>query len=617
MPSLVPSSATLVQKLHLALPVGFIWLAAVLLSGCNRPSSHKSPGVVSSPKIAIPPDLHTSTPISGGLAAPIAPTRSGVAATSNTLSTSTRSLDPTPVPEKSVFRVLTRSPEPLRLPGPARRPPYPGHLATLASSVDKNPTAAGFRSLGDRCREAREYTAAARAYRQEASIRRIKGQADAAEIQDANAARYETSLQLFVKGPASTSNYHGARLEPVTGCYLGAFIDRADPLKRYWGDNWQTHALPTDFARRIKRRHATFFTYAVYGSTRDGGGRVSPSFPSRWLRLCKSQGVIPHIAWEPRRLTDVRDDAYLKACAKTLRQLDWPVFIRFASEMNGKWTPYHGDPALYRQKFRLVARVLRQAAPKVAMIWCPNAVPLKGVDNYYPGDDACDWVGVNIYSTPFLDNDPARSAFFNNPLDMLQPIYERYAARKPIAICEYGASHQSRVDNISRPQFAIEKMQCIYSALPRLYPGVKMINWFSSNTIRHAPSPSRRLNNYDLLANPSVSEAYRKVTATSYFFGSWRESLQKRPPVYDRVRENHALPLSSELSVWVKTYPKDPVVVLLINETTVYVGRGAGAHDISLQLPDNGQSFSMTVLVFGEQNRFIESRRWSVRCPSK
>ena len=52
-----------------------------------------------------------------------------------------------------------------------------------------------------------------------------------------------------------------------------------------------------------------------------------------------------------------------------LVRFDAPIFIRFAGEMNGEWTPYHGDPELYRQKFRLVYRVLKAAAPKTALIW--------------------------------------------------------------------------------------------------------------------------------------------------------------------------------------------------------------------------------------------------------
>jgi hypothetical protein len=82
-----------------------------------------------------------------------------------------------------------------------------------------------------------------------------------------------------------------APLEPRNGAYLGAFIDRDDALnERFNGDNWQYHKYPREFERVTGRRHATVFTYVAWGN-----------FPRAWLEMCKSEGVIPHIAWEPNR----------------------------------------------------------------------------------------------------------------------------------------------------------------------------------------------------------------------------------------------------------------------------------------------------------------------------
>src|SRR5690606_26333908 len=162
------------------------------------------------------------------------------------------------------------------------------------------------------------------------------------------------------------------------------------------------------------------------------------------------------IAWEPKNLNDVQDNKYLRDCARFLRKLDWPVFIRFAGEMNGAWTPYHRDPIAYRNKFRLVHKVLTSTAPKVATIWAVNSIPLENIPRYYPGDDGCDWVGINLYSVPFYDNNRNRPAFQDDPLTLIEPIYARYAARKPIAIGEYAASHQAALDKVLRTDFAVE-----------------------------------------------------------------------------------------------------------------------------------------------------------------
>lgn len=379
-------------------------------------------------------------------------------------------------------------------------------------------SAAGYRRIGDDCAAQGDDVCADRAYLSEAAIYRRIGLTEAAQAQENRAAQHPVGAALFVESenredaPAVVP----ARLEPRSGCYLGAFADRAQGVEQFPGDNWQMHARPADFMRRVGQAHATLFTYARYGNWKDGSGGGYDVLPRRWLSECKRCGIIPQIAWEPQSLALVRDDAYLESCAAFLRDLHWPVFIRFASEMNGFWTPYHGNPVLYRQKFRLVAQVLRRTAPQVAMIWCVNAIPPDGIEAYYPGDDVVDWVGVNLYAVPFLDDDPRRPAFKASPLTLLDPIYRRFAARKPIAICEFGASHRSAVDGIDRSAFAAEKLRTLYGALPLLYPRVKMVDWFCCNTLLHAQA-GRRLNDYDLLDSPALQSAYRRLTAADYY----------------------------------------------------------------------------------------------------
>src|SRR5262249_36807845 len=160
------------------------------------------------------------------------------------------------------------------------------------------------------------------------------------------------------------------------------FIDRDDELPQtFLDENWQTHRDPNEFEERVGKEHASYYCYLRYGQR----------FPFRWAERLREAGAIPHIAWEPRSLAEVNDDATLNRFADALAQFDAPIFIRFAGEMNGDWTPYHGDPALYREKFRLVHRVLCRRAPKAALIWCVNNVPDASIDAYYPGDDAVDW----------------------------------------------------------------------------------------------------------------------------------------------------------------------------------------------------------------------------------
>jgi hypothetical protein len=350
--------------------------------------------------------------------------------------------------ERVASSEITPSNLPLRLPGqPQVSVVRDERIRQLEAKIAKYPVFALYRELAQRHLQLGNTEAAAEVFRTQAALYRRKGMEDAALILEKQASQSQTVIRVFAARAGREVPFTGAPLEPRRGSYLGAFIDRDDALPtRFNGDNWQYHRLPSEFEARVGRRHASVFTYVKWGN-----------FPREWLGMCKREGVIPHIAWEPQNLNDVQNDAYLRSCAQFLRDLDWPVFVRFAGEMNGHWTPYHGDPALYREKFRLVHRTLHGYATKVATIWCVNAVPSDNIAAYYPGDNGCDWVGVNLYSTPFADNDRSREAFRESPLTLLEPIYRRYSAKKPIAICEYAASHQSAVDGVVRTSFATEK----------------------------------------------------------------------------------------------------------------------------------------------------------------
>jgi hypothetical protein len=292
-----------------------------------------------------------------------------------------------------------------------------------------------------------------------------------------------------------------AKYEPDAGCYLGGYIEFDNTLKRKVIDyDRVARRDPAEFEERVGRRHAMYFFYVGYGRP----------VPLGWIRWLAAHGKFAHIALEPNDGLDrVRDDAYLRRLADDLAATHARIFLRFGSEMNGEWTNYH-NPQAFREKFRLVYSVMRKRAPNVALVWCPYATPIRNIPNYYPGDDACDWIGVNMYSVIYHDNNRNTPCEQEHPNDLLATIYNRYSARKPMMVCEFGATHYSDCDKQLRPDFAALKIGTLYDALPRLYPRVKAINYFDLST-------DGVHNNYSVTDNPSVLEAYRRSTADGYF----------------------------------------------------------------------------------------------------
>ncbi|MBY0457164.1 MAG: hypothetical protein K2V38_07495, partial [Gemmataceae bacterium] len=266
----------------------------------------------------------------------------------------------------------------------------------------------------------------------------------------------------------------------------------------------------------------------------------------QWIAALAMEDRIVHIALEPNNgLEYVREDAYLLSLADDLRETGAKVFLRFASEMNGPWVRWHGDTALYRAKFRLVSRVMKERAPNVAMLWVPYTTPVGGRDLYYPGDDAVDWVGVNMYSVTYYNQDKRTPGDRVNPVTKLERIYRSYAPRKPIVIGEYGATHFSSVEGKETVDFAVRSIRSLYQALPRLFPRVKAVHYFNGNNLE---LEHRLNNNYTVTQNPEVLKAYREATAGDYFLSATR---QPEPPVSPMpLRNDDTVAGTVKLSTW-------------------------------------------------------------------
>jgi len=288
-----------------------------------------------------------------------------------------------------------------------------------------------------------------------------------------------------------------AKHEPESGCYIGAFVERDRPIQGDYGK----------FADVTRKKHASYITYVAYGRP----------FPTEWVSRVKAAGAAPHIAFEPNNgLKAVKDDAYLRQWARDAYAAQCPIFLRFASEMNGNWCAYHGDPKLYIRKFRLLHSIMAKEAPNVALVWTVFSTPRGNIPDYYPGDDFVDWVGINIYSVYVHDGDITRAAYKEDPIEFLQHIYMQYADRKPIQISEFAATHYCRASSKATVDFAIEKMNRLYGTVRAQFPRVKNINWFSYNTVAAGLAD----NNYSITETEPMLLAYREAIKDNYFLTS-------------------------------------------------------------------------------------------------
>lgn len=423
------------------------------------------------------------------------------------------------------------------------------------------------------------YAEASALFRQEAEARRSTGDYDTAEAVEMKANRFSSGIWLYAYLPNARAvpRANRAKFEPVYGCYLGAFVDRDDRLGRGFSANGQKHQDPSPFFKLTGKKHASAFSYVGYGRT----------FPIAWVDRIKRQGCVPHIALEPNQGLDVvkRDD-YLVDFARIAARSRVPIFLRYASEMNGSWTKYGGNPDEYKRKWKIVHDVMAEYAPNVVMLWCVNSTPEKTILSYYPGDDLVDWVGVNFYSVPFYNDDRNRVGWYDNPTDQMKFVYSTFEKAKPIAICEYGASRMSAVDKRDTTLWAGQKIIELFTALPRFYPRVKMVNIFDCNTMLYA-EPGRQLNNYSVTDNEFIKRAYAAAIRSDYFLSDI--TPQKQPTVIAPMGpETRVARGNLRVSAWARCYSDPFTVVYSINGKEVHRQDKPGPREVTIGFPKQG-----------------------------
>ncbi|MEN2767344.1 glycoside hydrolase family 26 protein [Ornithinibacillus xuwenensis] len=295
-----------------------------------------------------------------------------------------------------------------------------------------------------------------------------------------------------------------AKYEPRDGIYLGGYVIQDEHI----------NANMDNFNELARKQHASYFRYVGYGQP----------FPKDWVNEVIAAGGFPQIAWEPNNgLEEVKDDDYLRQFAKDAKAADVPILLRYASEMNGTWTAYSGDPELYLEKWKLVHDIMEEEAPNVMMLWNVFTMPENTIDDYYPGDEYVDYVGVNIYNVVYHNDNLEEISDFEDPLRLLDYVYNKYSDTKPIVIGEFGATNYTVTDGLYHVDFAVEKITRMYTYLPTLYPRVKFIYYFDVNNLVNAPE-GRKINNYAITENPRITNAYSGAIQDSFYLSEVQQN---------------------------------------------------------------------------------------------
>lgn len=206
-------------------------------------------------------------------------------------------------------------------------------------------------------------------------------------------------------------------------------------------------------------------------------------------------------------------DDFLHAYAADVARFGHPVLFRPFNEMNGDWCTYSAywagrDTNTYVELYRYVYNIFEEEGANKNTLWIWNAneksfpdFAWNAIDNYYPGDEYVDIVGLTGYNTgDYYDGETWRSF-----KDIYDPIMDKMASqyKQPFMITEFAsASHGG--DKAAWVEDMFDSIQD--------YPRIKVAIWWNNADYDTDGTIAR---DYFIDDDPAVLEVFKEHLADS------------------------------------------------------------------------------------------------------
>jgi hypothetical protein len=202
----------------------------------------------------------------------------------------------------------------------------------------------------------------------------------------------------------------------------------------------------------------------VYFSNDWFASRAFPLATAQWIR---SRNAVPFIRLMLRSSSEtyVAEPLYsleailrgdfdsdLKAWGQAAKAFGTPVLVEWGTEVNGQWFSWsgrwNGGPTLGPQRFRdtyrhIVQTIKSVGADNLTWVWHVDAyddpeAEWNRLENYYPGHDVVDWIGVSVYGA----QEPAENntQTFADGMNSVMPRLARLAPDKPVVVTEFAVT---------------------------------------------------------------------------------------------------------------------------------------------------------------------------------
>ncbi len=255
------------------------------------------------------------------------------------------------------------------------------------------------------------------------------------------------------------------------------------------------------------------------------------AFPAATVRWIRKRGAIPYIRLmlrsdpetdhrEPRftlsRIARGDFDADLSRWMRAAARFGTPIIAEYGTEMNGAWFPWNGrwngrqkGPARFVAAYRHIIDLARaNGASNVIWVFHVNWSddPQKRwnrFENYYPGDQYIDWLGVSLYSMQGPEEtDPTPFSAIEGTMKRLHAM----APAKPVIIAEFGTD----VHNPHEPAaaWAEKALRLIHSGR---WPALIGYSWWNE-TWQNDDTPAHDTD-MRLTSDPALARTFRRWAA--------------------------------------------------------------------------------------------------------
>jgi len=165
-------------------------------------------------------------------------------------------------------------------------------------------------------------------------------------------------------------------------------------------------------------------------------------------------------------------DNDLKWWARDAKAFGSPVLVEWGTEPNGKWFSWNGKwnggakegPARYIAAWRHIVDLMRgEGAGNLQWVWHVNWLDQPEAnwnrfENYYPGENYCDWVALSAYG-PLTPRTVDGTESFRFKMRTAYPRLTKIALGKPVVIAEFGCDiHHPKVDAGAWARDALEDL---------------------------------------------------------------------------------------------------------------------------------------------------------------